>query len=161
MLDRVSTYKLIGGVIVTALLVFFTFDLNKGLFSFHVYDSVVILFSSHGHALLFPFTAIVGSILILLLGKLTTNVKLLTYLGQNVLVIFCLNGVFYHFINDRLAKWMLDFLPKDSLVILLSGIIVTISSLALTIPFILLFNRYIPQLIGKPKIKGPIFKNLV
>jgi len=37
----------------------------------------------------------------------------------------------------------------------------TIASLAACIPLIYLFNKFVPQLVGKPKIKGPIFKNFI
>ncbi len=39
--------------------------------------------------------------------------------------------------------------------------VMTVASMALCIPLILLFNRYVPQLVGKPKINGPWFKNFI
>jgi len=142
-------------------LVYFTFDLNKGMFTIPSFDAVVMLASSHGNPILFPVTAIIGSVLIMLLAGLTGNQRILGYLGSNALVIFGLNGVFYHFINDRLAATLLTWLPEEPMMIFASGVLVTTVSISLTIPFVFLFNTLIPQLMGKPGINGPLIPRLV
>jgi acyltransferase len=143
------------------LLVYLTYDLNKGMFTIPFYDAVVLAGSSHGNPILFPLTAVTGSIMILILAKLTADNKVLLFLGRNTLVIFGLNGIFYHFINDRLAEWLLSHHAGTPLAILFSGAVITSLSIALTVPFVLLFNQLIPQLVGKPKIKGPLIPQLV
>jgi hypothetical protein len=45
--------------------------------------------------------------------------------------------------------------------ILVSGAVITCLSVLLTVPFILLFNRFIPQLVGKPGVEGPLIPRLV
>ncbi|NNK14388.1 MAG: acyltransferase family protein [Desulfofustis sp.] len=143
------------------LMVYFTYDLNKGMFTIPFYDAVILVGSSHGNPILFPHTAATGSVLILILAKLTTANKVLLFLGGNTLVIFGLNGVFYHFINDRLAIWLLSQHSGAPLAISLSGAVIACLSIALTVPFALLFNQLIPQLVGKPKINGPLIPQLV
>ena len=150
-----------SGAVVAFLVVFFTYRLNTGPFNFHVYNHVVILFASHGHLLLFPLTAIAGSALILLLARMTPPQKTMTWLGQNTLILMCLNGIFYHFINQDLAKWVLDTSSGSLMIVSAAGIIVTVTSLALCMPLVFIFNRYVPQLVGKPGLNGPLFKRLI
>ena len=155
--QRISA-KITAPIAVIALfIVFFTYDLNKGPFSFNVYDAVVILFSSHGHILLFPLTALAGCALILCLASLSPSHKTLVWMGQNCLILMCLNGIFYHYINPGLAKWLLGHFSGSGLMVFGSGIIITTISLALCLPAVYLFDRYVPQLVGKPKRRGPLF----
>ena len=159
--DPISIGILVSGAIVAFLIVLFTYQLNTGPFNFHVYNYVVILFSSHGHILLFPLTAIAGCALILLIAGMTPTKKTIVWLGQNTLILMCLNGIFYHYINPPTAKWALENLPNSAISISGVGLIMTGVSLAICMPFIFLFNKIFPQLVGKPKSKGPLLKNLI
>ena len=154
-------HKCFLGALACLLLVYLTFDLNKGMFLIPFYDAVILVASSHGNPILFPFSAVLGSVFIMLLAKLTADSRVLLFLGANTLVIFGLNGVFYHFINDRLAIWLLSRHSGDFMTILVSGALISCLSIVLTVPFILLFNRLIPQLVGKPRVDGPLIPRLV
>jgi hypothetical protein len=125
--------------------VLFTYQLNKGPFNFNVYDAVVIIFASHGHLLLFPLTAFAGCILILNMAAMVGVPRVIVYMGQNTLVLMCLNGIFYHYINPPLAKWVLDNFAGSAISVTVSGVATTVVSLLLCIPFPYLFNRYVPQ----------------
>ena len=161
LVDNVSAKILVPGAAVAFLIVLFTYQLNKGPFNFYVYNFVVILFASHGHMLLFPLTAIVGCALILLIAGMTRPQKTIVWLGQNTLLLMCLNGVFYHYINPPTARWVLANLPNSALSIFGVGCIMTVASLGVSMPLIFVFNKFVPQLVGKPKQKGPLLKNLV
>lgn len=139
------------GALIAFVTVLFTYKLNTGPFNFNVYDAVVIIFASHGHILLFPLTAIAGCLLILYVAALIQAPKLIVYMGQNTLVLMCLNGIFYHYINPPTAKWVLNNLGGSAITITVTGVVTTIISLLLCIPFLYFFNRYLPQLIGKKK----------
>lgn len=131
-------------------IVLFTYDLNKGSFTFHVYDAVVAMFSSHGNQFWFYLTAFSGSTMVLLLAQATPKIPLITWLGSNTLVLFCLNGFFYHFVNDRLAKQVAAY--SDSHISLISvGVVVTFASLLLATPMIKIFNSYLPWAVGFKK----------
>lgn len=144
--------KIAGPCALVALtVVLFTYQLNTGPFNFNVYDAVVIIFASHGHFLLFPLTAFAGCLLILSVAAMIKVPGMLVYMGQNTLVLMCLNGIFYHYINPPLAKWVLTYFGGTSLAVTVSGVSTTAVSLLLCIPFIYAFNRYTPQLIGKKK----------
>lgn len=161
LLEEVSFLKCFIGLLVCLTLVYLTFDLNKGMFSIPSYDAVVILASSYGNPILFPLTAITGSLMILFLAKLTPSLNSLSFLGSNSLIIFGLNGIFYHFVNDRLALWLLPQHSGESLLILTTGIVVSLVSLMLTVPCVFLLNNNIPQLVGKPGKSGPLLPSLV
>jgi acyltransferase len=159
--DQVSTKVLMPGAVVAFLIVFFTYQLNNGPFNFHVYNYVVILFSSHGHMLLFPLTAIAGCALILLIAGMTRTQKTIVWLGQNTFILMCLNGIFYHYINPPTANWMLANLPNSALSIFCVGCVMTVASLTICMPLIFVFTKFVPQLVGKPKLNGPFLKNLI
>ena len=157
--NTVSIRTLLPGAVFAFLIVLFTYQLNTGPFNFHVYNYVVILFSSHGHILLFPLTAIAGCALVLLIAGMTRTQKTIVWLGQNTFILMCLNGIFYHYINPPTAKWVLGNLPQSALSIFGVGLIMTAASLALCMPFVFLLNKFVPQLVGKPKLKGLLLKN--
>ena len=158
---KVAAHTCFLGGLACLVLLYLTFDLNKGMFLIPFYDAVVLVASSHGNPILFPLTALLGSVLVMFLAKMSTNNKVLIFLGSNTLVIFGLNGVFYHLINDRLAIWILSHHTANFVTIFASGAVIACFSIALTVPFVLLFNRLIPQLIGKPGIDGPLLPRLV
>jgi acyltransferase len=158
---QVSTKVLVPGAVIAFLIVLFTYQLNNGPFNFHVYNSVVILFSSHGHMLLFPLTAIAGCALILFIAGMTRTQKTIVWVGQNTFILMCLNGIFYHYVNPPTANWMLPNLPNSALSILGVGFVMTVASLTICMPLIFVFNKFVPQLVGKPKLNGPLLKNLI
>lgn len=159
--NQISTKYLVPGSIIAFLVVLFTYQLNNGPFNFHVYNAVVIIFASHGHILLFPLTAIAGCALILMIAGMTRPQNTIVWLGQNTLILMCLNGIFYHYINPPIAKLVLANLPNSAPSILCVGLIMTAASLTICIPFIFFFTRFVPQLVGKPKLTGPLLKNLI
>ena len=150
-----------AGAVISILIVFFTFGLNTGPFNLNYHDSVVIMFSSHGSFIWFPLTALAGSLFVLFLARCTTPHPIISWMGKNTLILIFLNGVFYHYINPPVAKWVVGNLPASFLSILQVGIFMTLASLILCIPLIYLFTNYLPQLVGRPKSNGPLLKNLI
>jgi len=161
LVGNMPAYKCFLGALVCLVLLYYTFDLNKGMFASPFYDAVILFASSHGNPILFPLTAVIGSVMIMLLAKSTTDIKILMFLGSNTLIIFGLNGFFYHFINDRLTIWLLAQHSGNFMMILTSGIVIVFMSILLTVPFVLLLNYFTPQLIGKPKLDGPLIPRLI
>jgi len=158
---RMSPKIALPGAIVSFLLVLFTYGLNNGPFPFTPYDAVVIIFASHGHFFWFPFTAVAGSLGILFLATLTPPQKTITWMGQNTLILMCLNGIFYHYFNPLVAQWAVDTLPPGAPVVFGVGVVMTAASLAFCIPLVFFFEHYLPQLSGKPKRNGPWFRNFM
>lgn len=149
---KVAGSGALGGTI----LVLLFYDQNSGPFNFSVYDAVVIIFASHGHILLFPLTALAGSLLILCLASLFKVPRLFVYLGQNTLVLMCLNGIFYHYINPPLAAWLLETQGGSATMVTFAGLATTAVSLLLCLPLVYGFNRFTPRLIGKRRRPAPL-----
>ena len=161
LIEPVSMKILAVGAATAFFVVLFTYGLNRGPFNFHVYDAVVIIFASHGDMLLFPLTAIAGCALIFFLAGMSRVPETIPWLGGNTLLLMCLNGVFYHYINPPTAGWVQANMPNSGPSLFIIGAFMTAASLAICIPLVYLFEKYVPQLAGKPKIAGPILKSLV
>ena len=160
-MKKISKKMLTTGALLAFLIVLFTYRLNNGPFTFPVYHAVIILFSSHGNMLLFPLTAMAGSALVLLIAGIPRSKKTMVWLGQNTLILMCLNGIFYHYINPPMAKWVLANLSPSAWSLFIIGLLMTAASLAICIPFVFMFTHWVPQLVGKPKLTGPLLKNLI
>ncbi len=157
-----SLRVLITAAMATMLVVLLTYRLNSGQFSFPPLDAVVILFSSHGHALWFPLTALAGCLMILLIARAVPSTWApMVWMGQNTLILMCLNGIFYHFVNPPVSRWVVDHLPGAPLILSLAAMTITAASLAVCMPLIVLLKRWVPQLVGRPAARGPLLRNLV
>lgn len=139
--------------------VWLTYDLNQG--PFRLIQAVVILASGHGHMLWFPLTAVAGSIAVLALARLAPAAGWLTFMGRNALILFCLNGVVYHHLNGPLAKWFAAAMPASGLAVLGYALLTTALSLAAAVPLVLLLDRWVPQLVGRPAAEGPLLPRLL
>ncbi len=152
-------WRLLAASALLLLAVVFSYDMNSG--PFRLFDAVIIVLSGHGNIFLFPATALAGSILVLLLAQSMGANRFFMFMGENALILFCLNGVFHHFLNYPYAQWVLEQFSGHWMVVTGAGIIFTIVSFACCIPFILLLNKWLPQLVGKPTKKGPILPQFV
>lgn len=149
----------IAGAVVCAVFVLVTYDLNQGPFRY--IQAVTILLSGHGHVLWFPVTAVVGSLLLVWLAKTTGENRWLAWLGENTFILFCLNGVFYHFLNPPFAKWYVAHFSSNGWAVFMAVSLATVASLVLCLPCIWFFRGYLPQLTGRPAARGPWLGALV
>jgi acyltransferase len=145
--------------LVCLIIVLLTYDLNDG--PFRIIQAVVIVLSGHGHLFWFVFTAFVGSIFVLLLAGSAPNIPWMQYLGRNALSLFCLNGVFYHFINPDAAKWFSSAFEMAHVSVFLYSAAMTVISFVLCLPVIHLLTTRLPQIMGKPARKGPWLRPLI
>lgn len=145
----------VAGAVAATALVYATYDLNQGPFRLNI-DAVVILAAAHGDWLWFPLAALAGSAAILLLGRLAEPVRWMGYLGRNALILMGLNGVVYHHVNGPFAAWFAGAMPAGGWSVTLAAALLSGGSLALAAPLVLLFNRWVPQLFGRPAQRGPL-----
>jgi acyltransferase len=132
-----------------------TYELNHGPFRLGI-DAVVILAAAHGDILWFPLTALAGAMFVLCVAKMLENVGWMAYLGRNVLVLFCLNGVVYHHINGPFADWFVAAMPQNRWSVGACAALLSVVSIALAVPFMKALNRWLPQLVGRPTASGPL-----
>lgn len=134
------------GITVTIL----TYNLNQP------YDDFVVVLkeSLHGNAFLFLITALSGTAALLALSTFLPRMKIISYVGQNTLILIATNGYFLQFVYPHLAE-ILPMLDNRVLVTLY-GLTFSILSILLSVPLIFFLNRYFPQLVGYPKQDGPL-----
>ncbi len=116
---------------------------------------------NHGNILLFPFTAITGSLGVIALSRLTPAHRWITYWGQHSLVLMGLNGFFLIWLNVWIARSLSSIARDTHGSVFLLCTIVTILSMLVCVPVIELLERLVPQLIGRPRKKGPLLPNLI
>lgn len=83
------------------------------------------------------------------------------FIGQNTLILLGINGLFFHFTDENIATWIKSYLLDRALVVIGACGLVSLVSLVVCIPCILLLNKFIPQLVGRPSTKGQLLKNLI
>ena len=142
-------------LILSTIVLLITFNLNNGL-SDKNFKMVLMVGSQHGHPIWFFITALAGTFSLIFLSQITPKNSLLLFLGRNTLVLLGLNGFF----RDIFNPWIVRAIPPEALNghlrIFIVCSLVTLFSLIACVPGILFLNKILPQLIGKPKKKGPI-----
>ncbi|WP_374374576.1 acyltransferase family protein [Dongia sp.] len=140
--------------------VYFSYDLNQGPFRLDI-KAVVILASGHGDLIWFTVTSVLGICgTIALAQAFGRHLGWMSYVGRNALIIFCLNGIFYHHVNGPVAASYVGAAPQDGWTLAIFAGAASIVSIALTIPVVILFNRWVPQLVGQPQREGPLLPRL-
>jgi acyltransferase len=140
-------------------IVYFSYDLNEGPFRLD-YDAVVIVAAAHGHYLWFPLTALAGSLALLAAGQFIAGFGWVRYLGRNVMVIFCLNGLFYHHVNGPFADSFSGDWSLTAFGLTVAATLLSLACIAVTVPLVYLLNTWLPQLIGRPQVSGPLLPRL-
>ncbi|NRB40202.1 MAG: hypothetical protein HRU20_17345, partial [Pseudomonadales bacterium] len=144
-----STVFVFAGFILLLLTTLATFDLNffanKHMLGSR--DAVVMSVSQHGHFLLFIFTALSGSLMLILLSRCIFQNQWMQFFGQNTLILLAMAGFYLHFIIVNIAQ----VLPDDIGVLLtiFLSIVIALIQILLSWPVIVLCNRDVPQLIGQ------------
>lgn len=148
-----AAFKL-SALAIAGFITLFTFNINPIRF-------VAMAHSSHGEPLLFTLTAISGSIFVILFSQVIPAHKNIIFIGQNTLILLGINGIFHHFINADIAKFLFLRLPDQNLPIFIASMLLTSFSITLSIPCIFLLKNFLPQVVGNPKRKGPLLSNIL
>jgi fucose 4-O-acetylase-like acetyltransferase len=135
--------KALGVAVVCGAIVLGTYRLNVS-----AGDTVMLSSGRHGDVLYFTITALAGAAAVAALGMGLPPWRPLQWLGRNSLQLLGLNGLFFHYLNPKLAHvWVT---PKSELLVASNALAVTALSLLACVPVVLLLNRYVPQLVGRP-----------
>ncbi|MFH1571827.1 MAG: hypothetical protein ABIL09_27805 [Gemmatimonadota bacterium] len=138
-------------------IVWLTYDLNPGSRLFA--PVVLVNMSQHGDLLYFTVTALAGCLAVIGLARLTAGSGVLSSTGRHTLILMGLNSFFFWFANHNLANFL--NLPSAPVTVLLACTAVTLVSLGLCAPAVWLLDRYLPQLVGRPRVRGPFLPPLV
>ena len=141
-------------MVVSAVVMWTTYDLNRPRDGF----VVMMIASNHGWALPFLVSALAGTSAIITLSMILPSSRGTLFVGQNSLIFLGVNGLFFHFLNQRLLS---GFAPADNQFAVLAYCTVATSiSLLMSSPVVMLLRKWIPQLVGIPNCTGPILPNL-
>jgi len=133
-----------------------TFDLNPGS---KVFTPVVLInLSQHGDPFYFTAAVLAGCLATIGLARLTPNFNLISATGRNSLIFMGLNGFFFDYGNRQLAR-LVEF-PSAHLPLLFWCTLFSLVTMIACVPFVRFFNRYVPQLVGKPRERGPLLPPL-
>ena len=108
-----SRYVVYIGLIVTGAVYFYIFDLNTTAFEdgWKVY---YINKMNFGNYFLFYLNCFVGGAFFIFISKILEKSRILTFLGQQSLVLLGINGIFCHFINPTIVLYIDTYLRDIS-----------------------------------------------
>ncbi len=154
-----SFYRYVGlGVALMATMALF--DLNQGPFSEEHRPLVLMAVVSHGNLFLFGLTAITGALAVICLALWMSGDKRLVFIGQNTLILLGINFFFAGFTKPMVTRIGLSFFDHWWTVLLFCTVL-TLISFVVSTPVIWLLRQFLPQLVGQPKVKGPILPTLL
>ncbi|MGF1567983.1 MAG: acyltransferase family protein [Nodosilinea sp.] len=154
--SKAGESKNLTGFGVCFVITLLTFNLNQNFFS--VDPPVVIMgYSSHGQPLLFLITGLAGSLAVIYLARWVALSQRLVSLqtrlgiqsiGLNTLILLGLNGLLVRWFNYTVAKRLITLLPAQPVAILMLSVVLTVISLVLCIPAVVVLRRYFPKTVG-------------
>ena len=151
--EKMNSYVNVMVVSISALILFFSFNLNNGPFYQDTHQVVIVAKAIYGNPFFFPLTAIAGSLFVISFSKLVPESRTLIFLGRNTLTLMGLNGMLL-FVNKNLVLSVITYISDSSVSIFVLSAILTAVSVVVCVPIVLLLNKYLPQLTGAPGLKG-------
>jgi len=142
-------------LLLTVTCLFATFNLNN--IKFETPYAVMMGSCDYGSFLLFPLTAIAGSMCIILASRFIPSFSFMRFLGRNTLPLMGLDGIFVHFANIFFINYYLKiFFPvqPNHFSIFMQCASITCITLLLCVPFVIFLKRYLPFMIGYRKDKN-------
>jgi len=136
-------------LIVFLVIVLLTFDLNSP------YEEFVVIMkdSFHGDSVWFLISALSGTLAILLFSTFIPRNRIINFVGTNTLILLGINGIFHAFVNIHIITKFQDL--ESVVTITTVSFVAAVLSILVSVPLILILNRYLPQLVGKPYHDGP------
>ncbi|MDC0835079.1 hypothetical protein AY599_22145 [Leptolyngbya valderiana BDU 20041] len=147
----------IAGVAIALL----TFDLNTGPFRGSV-DIVSMAVGSYGQWWGFVPTALAGALAAIAIAQLTPAVFPLLDIGRSTLILLGLNGILDDSFNLSIVRAIAPYFDLNhSGTANLLAFVLAVLSLLVAWPVAKLLNATVPQLVGRPKARGPWLNPLV
>jgi acyltransferase len=118
-----------------------------------------------GNPVLLAITGFAGAIATLLLAQLLpipqgAIARGLDWIGRNTLILLGMNGLLLR-PYEAISAAIVHHIPDTALMVGLVCSAGTLASITLSVPVVWTLNRWLPQLFGHPKQKGPILPNLL
>ncbi|NRA41176.1 MAG: acyltransferase [Pseudomonadales bacterium] len=132
---------------------------KEGIFRFITDEMVVIFIGQYGNAVYFLLASLAGIAFCFYMARVLPVTRLTVWIGDKSLLLFCLNGAFHHAVNPLLAK---NFpIPANTWYWGLSyAVVIALISLLILVPVVAVLEKTLPQLLGRPMLKGPLLPAL-
>ncbi|HEX4951990.1 MAG TPA: acyltransferase family protein [Thermoanaerobaculia bacterium] len=133
------------------------FDRNQGPFPQSRLDMPLLGLSAFGQLGWFYLTGVVGSVFLFFASRLMPAGRVMRVLGENSLLLMCLNSYFLLWIDRPLAAWLYNGLGwQSTLAITLSTAVGTVLSFLIAIPVVLAIRRWLPWAGGEVRAPRPV-----
>ena len=132
---------------------------NSALSRFIPDDMISNFSGQYGHYLWFVFSSLGGVVALTCLCRLIPVNRFMRACGDHSLVLLGLNGIFQNVLNYRITG-LLASLHDSVSWLLLSSVLLAAVSMALCLPVAIVLEKYLPQLTGRPMLKGPLLPAL-
>jgi fucose 4-O-acetylase-like acetyltransferase len=133
---------------ISLIVVLLLFPRNDGPFSW-MEPSVVMAMMSHGDFVLFPITAVAGTLFIFHTAYLIPASRALRFIGQNSVALLGLNGILFFLVNQPVAMALSDQMGGSHLRLFVASGAVAAAELLICVPIVMLLNRYLPWALGR------------
>jgi acyltransferase len=150
---KMNPYLDVFLLLLTATFVLATFNMNNGPFKVHPVSLFVI--GGYGSFLLFPLTALAGSICIISASRLMPSFSFMSFLGRNTLSLMGLNYIFITSMNISFIQYSIKIFSDNHnhFSVFMQCASLTCITLLLCVPFVIFLKRYLPLMIGYKKDK--------
>ena len=148
---KMNPYLDVFLLLLTATFVLATFNMNNGPFKVHPVPLFVI--GGYGSFLLFPLTALAGSICIISASRLMPSFSFMSFLGRNTLSLMGLNYIFITSMNISFIQYSIKIFSDNHnhFSVFMQCASLTCITLLLCVPFVIFLKRYLPFMIGYRK----------
>ena len=117
--------------------------------------AVIMKASKHGNYYFF-ISAFAGILTTILAASLIPKIRGFDYIGRNTLILMGTNGLFMAVFYPHIINWLDHY--ESTFWVTFDSLWISVLTIGLSIPIIELLNRWVPQLIGKPQVDGPLLK---
>nr|HRC87538.1 hypothetical protein [Thermoanaerobaculia bacterium] len=142
--------------LVSLVILVLIFDRNQGPFPQSKLDMPLQGLSAFGHLGWFYTTGIVGSIFLFFVSRVLPAGRWSRFLGENSLVLMCLNSYLLLWIDRPVTAWLYTGLKWQSpLALTLCSAVATLLSFLLVAPLVKAIHRWAPWLTGETPALAP------
>lgn len=128
---------------------------DHSFFQFVRNDLIDLSFGQYGHYVWGLACMLSGASALLFFSRLIPASNLMRRCGDSCFVLIGLNGIFLNNLNVHISAWLASHIEQAWLMIA-CYLVIALMSLLICLPLAEKLEHYLPQLTGKPMLKGPI-----
>ncbi len=164
--SRESKWKVLALFIVTALICWYSMNFNdftpldaKSFKTRYPSDGMFLSVGQYGYFIPFMISIYSGILAFCCFCILIPPFRILSMIGDHALLLIGINSIFVAFLNSYIAQIMpIDDHP--TFVKYTLTFVVALATALMSLPLAILLEKYLPQLVGKPMLSGPLLPAL-